>query len=240
MATNQPRAPLAALRGGKVWHLVVVCDGSGAFKTLCGHSHHRRELRAVNQAGPLSEVTCMQCRRRIDVWRTQMNQTAPDGIAAAQRRAGNYDHRLTHWFVGEDGAYRTLCCQGGVRRRIAWLQQDDVGCEACRRLASGEALFVGKRGHHVELDGQVFYHGPSLRLFNHSPTGFSWGYGGSGPAQLALALLMCVTSDELAVRYHQLFKWAVVAKWAGDGTWRISAGEVAAWLENERKGEDDA
>jgi hypothetical protein len=26
-------------------------------------------------------------------------------------------------------------------------------------------------------------------LVNHSPTGFSWGYAGSGPAQLALAIL---------------------------------------------------
>ena len=26
-------------------------------------------------------------------------------------------------------------------------------------------------------------------LWNHSPTGFEWGYCGSGPAQLALALL---------------------------------------------------
>jgi hypothetical protein len=30
---------------------------------------------------------------------------------------------------------------------------------------------------------------PRLDLWNHSPTGFEWGYGGSGPAQLALALL---------------------------------------------------
>ena len=30
---------------------------------------------------------------------------------------------------------------------------------------------------------------PRLDLANHSPTGFEWGYGGSGPAQLALALL---------------------------------------------------
>src|SRR5262245_22144387 len=29
-----------------------------------------------------------------------------------------------------------------------------------------------------------------LELRNHSPTGFEWGYGGSGPAQLALALLV--------------------------------------------------
>ncbi len=31
--------------------------------------------------------------------------------------------------------------------------------------------------------------GPRLDLANHSPDGFSWGYGGSGPAQLALAIL---------------------------------------------------
>ena len=30
----------------------------------------------------------------------------------------------------------------------------------------------------------------SLRVRNHSPDGFSWGDGGSGPAQLALALLL--------------------------------------------------
>ena len=47
----------------------------------------------------------------------------------------------------------------------------------------------------------------SQRLFNHSPDGFQWGYGGSGPAQLALAILYDVTGDgELSVRLHQDFK----------------------------------
>jgi hypothetical protein len=31
---------------------------------------------------------------------------------------------------------------------------------------------------------------PSLRHRNHSPDGFEWGYHGSGPAQLALAILL--------------------------------------------------
>src|SRR5439155_2970286 len=35
---------------------------------------------------------------------------------------------------------------------------------------------------------------PRLDLRKHSVTGFEWGYGGSGPAQLALALL----ADHLA------------------------------------------
>lgn len=29
----------------------------------------------------------------------------------------------------------------------------------------------------------------SLKIRNHSPDGFEWGYGGSGPSQLALAIL---------------------------------------------------
>ena len=30
----------------------------------------------------------------------------------------------------------------------------------------------------------------SLKIVNHSPTGFCWGYAGSGPAQLSLAILL--------------------------------------------------
>jgi len=36
----------------------------------------------------------------------------------------------------------------------------------------------------------------SLELADHSPSGFEWGYGGSGPAQLALALLLDYTDDK--------------------------------------------
>lgn len=54
-------------------------------------------------------------------------------------------------------------------------------------------------------------------LWNHSPTGFEWGYGGSGPAQLALALVSNVLgrgkeSDERAVRVHQAVKELLVAR----------------------------
>lgn len=37
---------------------------------------------------------------------------------------------------------------------------------------------------------------------NHSPTGHEWGYGGSGPAQLALDLLLDATHDD--ERFHEL------------------------------------
>jgi hypothetical protein len=51
-----------------------------------------------------------------------------------------------------------------------------------------------------------------LDLRRHSPTGFEAGYHGSGPAQLALALLVDVLEDEeLALEQYQTFKRQVVA-----------------------------
>ena len=49
----------------------------------------------------------------------------------------------------------------------------------------------------------------SQKHHNHSPDGFSWGYEGSGPAQLALAIMLELTgkSDE-----YQDFKRSVIAK----------------------------
>ena len=65
----------------------------------------------------------------------------------------------------------------------------------------------------VWLNGAPVPLQPSLTLRNHSPTGFSWGYGGSGPAQLALALLLQLGADpEKALACYQDFKWAVTAR----------------------------
>ena len=63
----------------------------------------------------------------------------------------------------------------------------------------------------VTVDGRRL--NPRFDLWNHSPTGFNWGYGGSGPAQLALAILAdhC-QDDERALNFYQRYKWAVVAE----------------------------
>jgi hypothetical protein len=51
-----------------------------------------------------------------------------------------------------------------------------------------------------------------LDIVNHSPTGFSWGYSGSGPAQLAVAILAdWMTCDYAARALHQRFKAAAIA-----------------------------
>jgi hypothetical protein len=70
----------------------------------------------------------------------------------------------------------------------------------------------------------------SRKVWNHSPAGFNWGYGGSGPAQLALAILMDFTRDKnLAVQHHQAFKWAFVSRWQGD-IWELTGEEIQQWL----------
>lgn len=68
-----------------------------------------------------------------------------------------------------------------------------------------------------------------LDLRNASPTGFAWGYAGSGPAQLALALLADATgNDALALRLHQRFKFAQVATWKQSVGWHMSQAAVVA------------
>lgn len=75
----------------------------------------------------------------------------------------------------------------------------------------------------------------SLLLINHSPTGFNWGYGGSGPAQLALALLLEETTEEEALANYQQFKWDVVAKWPTGKNWAYPASKIQRWLVDHRK-----
>lgn len=69
----------------------------------------------------------------------------------------------------------------------------------------------------------------SLKVWAHSPTGFEWGYCGSGPAQLALAIVLDATgSPKLAERIYQQFKFDHVAKWGN--VWEISSDEIMTWL----------
>lgn len=51
----------------------------------------------------------------------------------------------------------------------------------------------------------------SKKLRNHSPDGFNWGYGGSGPAQLALAIMLKFLDNTRALELYQHFKSSVIA-----------------------------
>lgn len=77
---------------------------------------------------------------------------------------------------------------------------------------------------------------PRLDLVNYSPDSergvFGWGYGGSGAAQLALAILADATDPVIATRLHQHFKSDKIAR-LPRGTWRITATEVSEWLRDQ-------
>ena len=92
--------------------------------------------------------------------------------------------------------------------------------------------YQGRRQRHapeVTVDGRPL--DPRLDLCSHSPSGFEWGYGGSGPAQLALALLADHTGDdEEAVMLHQVFKRLVVARLSFRG-WELTGTQMETWLD---------
>ena len=83
-----------------------------------------------------------------------------------------------------------------------------------KRLPNGRALVYKISAAMYAIDdsmiGQTL--DPRFDLYSHSPTGFEWGYGGSGPAQLALAICADhLQNDELALKVYQYFKANVIA-----------------------------
>lgn len=87
--------------------------------------------------------------------------------------------------------------------------------------------YVGRRQGQtviVTVNGRPL--NPRLDLYNHSPTGFEWGYGGSGPAQLALAILADhLDDDEQALNLYQHFKRTVIAT-LPTGGWTLTETEI--------------
>lgn len=81
-------------------------------------------------------------------------------------------------------------------------------------------------------------------IIHHSPTGFAWGYGGSGPADLALNVLhlllppqngkptvtigIAEVSPE-AYALHQDLKWRFIATMPEEGA-RIPIEEINQWI----------
>lgn len=91
---------------------------------------------------------------------------------------------------------------------------------------------------------------PLPHKMHHSPTGFEIGYGGSGPAELAMSILADVYRNEsptirimsgsvpkTAWDFHQEFKWKFLAdKQVKIGeTFEISEDLIKAYVYSEKK-----
>lgn len=91
-------------------------------------------------------------------------------------------------------------------------------------------VYIGERRDNGDANVTVGIEGkgcgtplePRFDLYNHSPTGFEWGYSGSGPAQLSLAICAdALGNDQRALRIYQHFKDRVVAP-LDDDTWALT------------------
>lgn len=89
------------------------------------------------------------------------------------------------------------------------------------RTSQGAFVMVYRRGSGLatRLEHQV----------RHSPTGFEWGYGGSGPAELARCLLIDAVGEAIADRLYQEFKRHVVAG-LPENRWRLTEEQIREWV----------
>lgn len=74
-----------------------------------------------------------------------------------------------------------------------------------------KGTFNNRDWYTVTKDGETFDPAPSQKIRNHSPDGFSWGYIGSGPTQLALGILLDVFGPKIAEAEFRLFTFQVIA-----------------------------
>ena len=70
---------------------------------------------------------------------------------------------------------------------------------------------------------------PLRHIVYHSPTGMEWGYGGSGPSDLARSILADFAGIKVADMFYQEFKWDFIAKQPEKG-FQITGQEILDWL----------
>ena len=100
----------------------------------------------------------------------------------------------------------------------------------------------------VEVDGEVT--GPLPHVVKHSPSGFAWGYAGSGPAELARCLLIHALDAEPdcpeckgtgcfwcdggyrapTPRQYQGFKFDRIASLPQGHGWQLTRDEIRNWV----------
>ncbi|MEM0963804.1 MAG: DUF6166 domain-containing protein, partial [Bacteroidota bacterium] len=81
------------------------------------------------------------------------------------------------------------------------------------------------------LEGEA--HASIPHAARHSPTGIEWGYGGSGPADLARSVLLALTDEQTANALYHRFSREVVASVPEAGG-VLRAADVRRWVERAR------
>lgn len=103
--------------------------------------------------------------------------------------------------------------------------------------------YIGKRDGETTVDptlvmvnditiqgkGGTFY--PLKHHVRHSPSGFNWGYNGSGPAELSRCILIdYLGTERVSSALYQEFKARYIAGLAQDRGWEISEAALISFL----------
>ena len=82
---------------------------------------------------------------------------------------------------------------------------------------------------HEQFEGRKFLPiGDLKHRIYHSPSGFNWGYAGSGPADLARSILWDHLGKEPPHVLYMAFKEQFVAGWKDE--WEINSREIQSWI----------
>ena len=111
--------------------------------------------------------------------------------------------------------------------------------ELCDRKAAdipdiclrGDVILSRYSGSDPRLTGMPVTNVPHL-ITRHSPTGFEWGYAGSGPADLALNILVCFVGLHQAMEngIYQRFKDDFLVSVSKEGG-TIERKNILQWIE---------
>jgi Family of unknown function (DUF6166) len=189
------------------WRSFVAFQTTALLRAATGGKYHLQMTRSQQMAlidliGEVLICSCPHVDRFIDCSSDPAISTTPGDLL-----------RLISEAVYEPLGYDEFSKVKGAQGRRVMIENKFY--EGFRAETSGCVVRVNGRTLPSRVD-----------LFNHSPTGFEWGYSGSGPAQLALAILAdCLGDDERAVRLHQDFKFNVVGAFEHD-KWTLTDSQV--------------
>ena len=122
-----------------------------------------------------------------------------------------------------DGEEWCAVCQAYRRYESHGWASDaaDPGSDVCPEW---DQIIVGRRerGERIVMIGDHRLEPHGFHSYE-----FEWGYGGSGPAELAIAILGAVAPE--GKELYQEFKWDVIAK-LPFRSWRLPVGYVKRWV----------
>jgi hypothetical protein len=82
----------------------------------------------------------------------------------------------------------------------------------------------------VGHDHRAYVPEPLHHRLRHSPDGFSWGYGGSGPSDLARSILWDVFDEAPTNWLYIAFKNDVIARLDQNKGWVITEADIRKWV----------